>query len=234
MGRRRRRHDTDWAPFALMGLAALMSLFRGRRGPTFDARDVASPFRPVFTVISLVAAFVALGVLLTVLSAISALGGGGALAVGCGMPVLFIAFIAWLVSQRPKQHAVPHSDPWTIDGTASEGGEAHQERVAPPATALPPRWPAQPTTGSPAARPGGTGTAGKQDDGQTAGHTRAACPFARRVPPARRILSPEDSEPDQVTAAGPDCRAHERRVAEAQELGRASRPASGPCGAIRG
>ena len=125
MGRRRRRHDADWTPVALMGLAALLGLLRGRRGAEFAAREMAAPFRPVFTIVALVEAFVALGVLLTVLSAVAALGGGGLLAVACGVPALFVAFIAWVISQRPKQASARiDGDAWTTDGAVSESSQA--------------------------------------------------------------------------------------------------------------
>ncbi len=121
MGRRhRRRHDTDWAPFALMGLFALLRALRGRRGPEFDARGVDSPFKPIATIVALVGAFVGLGVLLTVLSAIAALGSGGALTVACGVPLMLLGFIVWMISRSKPPQAVTESDPWTIDGTASE------------------------------------------------------------------------------------------------------------------
>lgn len=135
--RHRRRHDADWAPFALMGLAALFSLLRGRRAPEAYARDAESPLKPVFTVIGLVGIFVGLGVLLTVLSAVAALGGGGALAVACGVPALFIAFIAWVISQKPKPARVrPEADTWGWEGTTVDGGRAkYQAPAAEPATA---------------------------------------------------------------------------------------------------
>jgi hypothetical protein len=120
-----------------MGLAALLRLLGNRRGPGFDARHAAAPFRPLITLFSLIAAFVALGVILTVLSAIAALGSGGALVVGCGMPVMLIVFIAWVISQRPKQQAVPRSDPWTIDGTASQASDGRQDWIAPAGAARP-------------------------------------------------------------------------------------------------
>lgn len=134
MSRRRRRHGGNWTPFALMGLAALFGLFGGRRGPAFDAREVAPPFKPVLTIVALVGAFIGLGVLLTVLSAVAALGGGGVLAVACGVPALFIAFLAWVISQRPKRaQVVGEAEPWDYEGTAreaaQEGRAASAERV---------------------------------------------------------------------------------------------------------
>lgn len=162
MGRRRRRQGSDWAPFALMGLAALLSLLRGRRGPALDARDMVSPFRPIITIIALVGAFIGLGVLLTVLSAIATLGGGGALAVGCGAPVLFAAFLIWVVAQRRKQvPAAAESDPWTYDGAARSTADSATTRVEPvEATGAVPASPAatrsqQPVLSAPAAAPRG-------------------------------------------------------------------------------
>jgi hypothetical protein len=107
-----------------MGLAALMNLLRGRRGPAFERRGMPSPFRPMLTIMALVGAFIGLVVLLTVVSAIAALGGGGGLVV-CGVPLLFIAVVAWMVSQRSKQQQpAADSDPWTIEGTATEVRDA--------------------------------------------------------------------------------------------------------------
>ena len=93
----------------------------------FDSRSEGgeSPAKPVLTVVALVGAFIALGVLLTVLSAIAALGGGGALLAICGVPVMLIALIVWLVTQKPGQPKTqPVADPMTIDGTAAEARQA--------------------------------------------------------------------------------------------------------------
>jgi Flp pilus assembly protein TadB len=69
----------------------------GERGPE-------APFKPVFTLVGLVGAFVALGVLLTVLSAVAALGGGGAFLVACGVPAAMIAFVVWMISRSRQTH----------------------------------------------------------------------------------------------------------------------------------
>lgn len=128
MGRRKRRQREAWAPLVLMGLTALLGLLKSGRGPEFDARsnDSESPVKPVLTVVSLVGAFIALGVLLTVLSAIAALGGGGALVAVCGVPILLIALIVWLVTQRPGQTKAQPVAPMTIDGTATEAKQTPQ------------------------------------------------------------------------------------------------------------
>lgn len=153
MGRRRRRHDTDWSPLILLGLTALLSLLRGRREPAFDvrreARDPASPLKPVFTLVGLIGAFVALGVLLTVLSAIAALGGGGAFLVACGVPAMMVAFVVWMVSRSKQPQVAAEADPWTVEGTFSEAGQATQPPVAevlasPPAPARAPAAPPPP------------------------------------------------------------------------------------------
>ncbi len=108
---------------------------RRARNARWEARgDLSSPapFKPLFTVIGLVGAFVALGVLLTVLSAVAALGGGGALAVSCGVPALLVAFVAWMIKQsRPKESQVPaESDPWTYEGTAREAASGSRANGA--------------------------------------------------------------------------------------------------------
>jgi hypothetical protein len=129
MGRKKRRQREAWAPLVLMGLTALLGLLKSGRAPDFDARSsgTESPVKPVLTVVSLVGAFIALGVLLTVLSAIAALGGGGALVAVCGVPILLIALIVWLVTQKPGQtKAQPAANPMTIDGTATEARHAPQ------------------------------------------------------------------------------------------------------------
>ena len=116
-----------WVPLMMMGVAALMNLLKEGRAPTGDARPRVDPdFKPVLTVTALVAAFVALGVLLTVLSAVASLGGGGVMIVICGFPIGIISLIAWLVnSNRPGarqagKQARQETDPWTIDGAATE------------------------------------------------------------------------------------------------------------------
>jgi len=129
MGRRRRRQQREaWTPLLLMGLAALLGLLKGGRGPVFDARSEGreADAKPVLTVVMLVGAFIALGVLLTVVSGIAALGGGGGLVV-CGVPILLIAFVVWLVTQKPGQpKAQPMADPMTIDGAATEAKQTPQ------------------------------------------------------------------------------------------------------------
>ena len=152
MHHRNGRRDKDWAPFVLMGLAALANLFGSRRfGSRFDNRRTGrrpgSPLKPVVTLVMLVGAFIALGGLLTVLSLIAALGNGGALFVICGVPVLFVAFMAWLFTQRARQVQNTPSEPGTIDAmpgdvrTASPA-EPEPQRAestpAPVATRLPP------------------------------------------------------------------------------------------------
>lgn len=152
MHHRNGRRDKDWAPFVLMGLAALVNLFGGRRfGSRFDKRRTdrwpGSPFKPIVTLVMLVGAFIALGGLLTVLSLIAALGNGGALFVVCGMPVLFVAFMAWLFTQRARQAQNVPSEPGTIDAMPGEvrtasPAEPEPQRVesspAPVVTRLPP------------------------------------------------------------------------------------------------
>ena len=155
MHHRNGQRDKDWAPFVLMGLAALVNLFRGsggrRFGSRFDnrrtGRRAASPFRPVVTLVMLVGAFIALGGLLTLLSLIAALGNGGAFFVICGVPVLFVAFIAWLFIQRARQTQSTPSEPGTIDampgevraaGQAEPEGQRADSTPAPVATRLPP------------------------------------------------------------------------------------------------
>jgi hypothetical protein len=122
--RRRRRHDTDWTPLLLIGLTALFGALRGRREPLFEERDGPSPLKPVFTLVGLIAAFVALGVLLTVLSAVAALGGGGALTVACGVPLMLVGFVAWMIARSKQPQAATEPDLWTIDGTANEVSQA--------------------------------------------------------------------------------------------------------------
>lgn len=151
MSRRRRRHDTAWMPLLLIGLTALFSALRDRRGSAFGSRDTGSPLKPVFTLVGLIAAFVALGVLLTVLSAVAALGGGGALTVVCGVPLMLVGFVAWMIARSKHLQAQAEQDPWTINGTASEVGQGSQD-ATPNAAAkqvVPPM--AQTTTEAPAA-----------------------------------------------------------------------------------
>lgn len=155
MHHRNGQRDKDWAPFVLMGLAALVNLLRPsrgrRRGSPFDnwrtGRPAASPFKPIVTLVMLVGAFIALGGLLTLLSLIAALGNGGALFVICGMPVLFVAFMAWLFTQRARQAQNTPAEPGTIDAIPGEvraAGQAEPESQradstpAPVATRLPP------------------------------------------------------------------------------------------------
>ncbi|MGE5602040.1 MAG: hypothetical protein ACM30E_03255 [Nitrososphaerales archaeon] len=133
MGRRhRRRQDTDWTPLLIVGLTALFSALRGRREPAFGERELPSPFRPLFTLVGLIAAFVALGVLLTVLSAVAALGGGGALTVACGVPLMLVGFVAWMIARSKQPQTATGSDPWTIDGTASEVSQGTPEAATKP------------------------------------------------------------------------------------------------------
>lgn len=136
MGRRNRRQCEAWTPLLLMGLAALLGLLKGGRGPVFDARSTGreSEAKPVLTVVMLVGVFIAFAVLLTVLSGIAALGGGGALMAVCGVPILLVALVVWLVTQKSGQpKAQPVADPMTIDGTATETKQAPQvdTRTAP-------------------------------------------------------------------------------------------------------
>ncbi len=158
MHHRNGQRNKDWTPFVLMGLAALVNLLRGsrgrRRGSLFDewrtVRRPASPFRPVVTLVMLVGAFIALGGLLTVLSLIAALGNGGALFVLCGVPVLLVAFMAWLFTQRARQAQNTSSEPGepgTIDAMPGEVRPADQagpkpqqadSTPVPAATRLPP------------------------------------------------------------------------------------------------
>lgn len=152
MHHRNGRRDKDWAPFVLMGLAALANLFRGKRfGSRFDNRRAGrwpeSPLKPIVTLVMLVGAFIALGGLLTVLSLIAALGNGGALFVICGVPVLLVAFLAWLFTQRARQTQNTPSEPGTIDAMPGEvrtasPAEPEPQRAesspAPVATRLPP------------------------------------------------------------------------------------------------
>ncbi len=154
MHHRNRQRDNDWAPFVLMGLAALVNLFRGNRGRGRGSlfgdrragRRPASPLKPVVTLVMLVGAFIALGGLLTVLSLIAALGNGGALFVVCGVPVLLVALMVWLFTQRARQAQNIPSEPGTIDAMPGEvraAGQAEPEpqqantAPAPAATRLP-------------------------------------------------------------------------------------------------
>lgn len=148
MGRHRRRQDTNWTPLILIGLTALLSLFRGgRHAPAFDMRrsahNAASPFKPVFTLVGLVGAFVALGALLTVLSVIASLGGGGAFLVACGFPLLLMGFIAWMISRSKQPQVAVGAEPWTVEGAFTE---AVSEQPAKAAPAIPAGSPADYTT----------------------------------------------------------------------------------------
>ncbi len=89
-------------------------------------REDPGSLKPVFTLVGLVGAFVALGVLLTVLSAIASFGGGGAFLVACGFPVLLVAFVIWMISKSKQPKAATESDPWTMEGTFREVGDATQ------------------------------------------------------------------------------------------------------------
>ena len=163
MHHRNGRRNTDWAPLVLMGLAALANLFRGsrgrQRGSIFDARRPVSPFKPIVTLVILVGAFIALGGLLTLLSLIAALGNGGALFVVCGVPVLLIAFMAWMFAQRARQAQNPASDaqPGTIDAMpgevrVSDPAEAAPQRTEPASAPAATRLPLAPARTAPGAR----------------------------------------------------------------------------------
>ncbi len=143
MGRRKRRHDTNWTPLLLIGLTALMSMFRNRREPNPVTRGADPQLKPVFTLVGLIGAFVALGVLLTVLSAIAALGGGGAFLVACGLPVMMIAFVIWLVTKSKPPRAATESEPWTVDNARGESGwtQAPAAETAPQSVAAFPAAP---------------------------------------------------------------------------------------------
>ena len=119
----------------MMGLAALMSILKEGGASRGARRRVDPDLKPVLTVTMLVAAFVALGVLLTALSAVAALGGGGGVIVICGFPIALISFIVWLINnnrpgaQKTHQQTQTESDPWTIDGTATEVKQASQSET---------------------------------------------------------------------------------------------------------
>lgn len=182
MGRRRRRHDTDWSPLILLGLTALLGLLRGRREPAFDARrnmrDANSPLKPVFTLVGLVGAFVALGVLLTVLSAIAALGGGGAFLVACGVPAMMVAFVVWMVTRSKQPQVAAEADPWTVEGSFTEAGPANQATAAEALAAPPATVRAPAASPAPHQAPARHDTAGRQT-GRTAAKPQ---PISERPP----------------------------------------------------
>ena len=154
MDHRNGRRDKDWTPLLLMGLAALMSMFRGSgrrsRGSFFDngrtgRRAASRPSSPIATLVMLVGAFLVLGGLLSLLSLIAALGNGGALLVVCGVPVALVAFMGWMFNQRVKQAQAPasQSQEGTIDAMPGEvravgPAEAESQAAAPTRTATAP------------------------------------------------------------------------------------------------